>query len=325
MAKVLSQEEVDSLLNGIGDGKIETEKDVPKKDNGIELCDFSRKKGPVHLGMDALGMINERFINMVNESLSVAMGSVIEVNISAIDSIKYGEFTKSLPLPASMNIMKMEPLRGFALLYLEGALVFAFVDTLFGGKGASRVKLEGKSFTAIERKIVDRIVGLVLKDLQKAWAVVQELKMVCTRSEMDPQFVGIAKPGDMIIATKFNITVGNFSGGMAFCIPYDMIEPIRKKLRENFQSVKIEVDHTWRRHIEGRISELDIGLKCTLGSVKMTGRELLGIKAGDLILTDKKADDTVSVSVGNITKFRGYLGSVNNKKAVRITEKVIME
>ncbi|MDQ1331351.1 MAG: flagellar motor switch protein FliM, partial [Thermodesulfobacteriota bacterium] len=145
MAKVLSQEEVDSLLNGIGDGKIETEKDVPEQKPAVALCDFSRKKGPVHLGMDALVMINERFINMVNESLSTAIGSVIEVNVSEINSIKYGDFSKSLSLPASLNILKMEPLRGFALLYLEGELVFALVDSLYGGKGVSRVKLEGKS------------------------------------------------------------------------------------------------------------------------------------------------------------------------------------
>lgn len=325
MAKVLSQEEVDSLLNGIGDGKVETEKDVPEKSRGAERFDFNRKKGPVHLGMHALGMIHERFINMVNESLSTAAGSLIEVSIAEINSVKYGDFGKSLPLPASLNILKMEPLRGFAMLVLEGSLVFAFVDTIFGGKCVRRVKLEGKSFTAIEKKIIDKIVSVVLEDLQTAWSDVQDLRMVCARSEIDPQFAGIAKPNDMIIAVRFNVNVGNYSGGMTVCIPYAMIEPIRKKLRESYQSEKVEIDQAWRQHIENKITQLGIGLRCTLGAVRMTGRELLGMKTGDLILTDQKIGDTVNISVGDMPKFKGYLGSVNNKKAVRITEKVKTE
>jgi len=325
MANVLSQEEVDSLLGGIGEGKVETGTGVPEVNGAVQAYDFSQKSVPVHLRLPALGMINERFINHLNESLSASIGSVVDVSVTEIDSVKFGDFCRSLPVPASLNIFKMEPLRGYAILVFEGWLVFAFVDAIFGGKCVSHVKLEGKSFTAIEGKVTRRVVDTVLGALQKAWADIHELKMICTRTEIDPQFAGIAKPNDIIIATKFNINVGNFTGGMTICMPYVMIEPIRKKLRDKFQGEKAETDRTWQKHIESRIQELDINLKCTLGTLKITGRELLGMKADDVLLMDKKTDAPVLVSVGGITKFKGYQGSINNKKAVKISEKINME
>jgi flagellar motor switch protein FliM len=325
MANVLSQEEVDSLLGGIGEGKVETGTGVPEIEGVVQAYDFSQKSVPVHLRLPALGMINERFINLVNESLSASIGSVVDVSVAEIDSVKFGDFCRSLPLPASLNIFKIEPLRGFAILVFEGWLVFAFVDAIFGGKCVSHVKLEGKSFTAIEGKITSRVVDTVLGALQKAWADVQELKMVCTRTEIDPQFAGIAKPNDIIIATRFNVNVGNFAGGMTVCLPYVMIEPIRKKLRDKFKGEKIETDQTWQKHIESRIQELDINFKCILGTIKITGRELLGMKADDVLLMNQKADDPVVVSVGNKIRFIGYQGSINNKKAVRISEKINTE
>ncbi|RPH51298.1 MAG: flagellar motor switch protein FliM [Desulfobacteraceae bacterium] len=325
MANVLSQEEVDSLLGGIGEGKVETETGAPEIEGFIKSYDFSKKNLPVHLRLPALGMINERFINLVNESLSTSVGSVIDVSVAEIDSVKFGDFCRSLPVPASLNILKMEPLRGFALLVFEGWLVFAFVDAVFGGKCARHVKLEGKSFTAIEGKIISRIVNIVLGDLQKAWSDIHELKMTCMRSEIDPQFAGIAKPNDMIIATKFNVNVGNFTGGMTVCLPYVMIEPIRKKLCDNYKGEKLEIDQTWRRHIESKIQELAVNLRCTLGTLKITGRELLEMKTDDVFLMNQKIDDPVLVSVGNTAKFRGFLGSTNNKKAVKISERITTE
>ena len=128
MPNVLSQDEVDSLLDGISEGKVETERDVSDKGEGLDVFDFSREAGPMHLRMPALGIINERFVGFLKTSLSLATGSVMDVNIDSIESVKFGKFCRSIPLPTSLNIFKMEPLRGFALLVLEGSLVYAFVD-----------------------------------------------------------------------------------------------------------------------------------------------------------------------------------------------------
>ena len=322
MAKVLTQEEVDSLLNGIDEGKVETETDIPDGGDAFQAYDFSNTSFPDHQRMPALGIINERFISFINASLSTATGIVIDVNVNDIGSVKYGDFCRSLPLPASLNILKMEPLRGFALLVLEGSLVFAFVDTFFGGSCSTHVKLEGRSFTAIETKIIERIVGIIIEDLQKAWQDVYPVGMKYMRSEVDPQFAGIAKPEDMIVSTKFGVDIGNYSGTMTLCLPYTLLEPIKTILRDNYKSENIEIDETWRQGFQQKIGQMQLGMSCTLGTTRLKGRELLGMKADDILLLDQKATDPVVINVEGNAKFVGYPGSLNNRKAIRIEKRL---
>jgi flagellar motor switch protein FliM len=322
MPNVLSQDEVDSLLDGISKGKVETEKDILKKDESLKGYDFSRQTGPVHLRMPALGIINERFLSLLKTSLSAATRSVIDVNISDFESVKFDEFTRSIPIPTSLNIFKIEPLRGFALLIMEASLAFAFVDTFFGGKCVSNVKLEGKGFTAIEGKIMEKVVKIILGDLEHAWSDVHDVKMTFVRSEIDPQFAGIASPSEMVVINKFNLDLENFSGLMTICIPYSTIEPLRGKLKFRFHGEKLEVDEMWRSYLEEKIKKMTINLSCTLGRTKLTGKELLEMKVDDVIELDQKTSDPIIVSVEGIPKFNGYPGTYSNKKAIRISERV---
>ena len=327
MANILSQDEVDSLLGGIGEGAVQTETAIPEseKEKGLKVYDFGMQAGPAHLRMPTLGIINERFVGFSRTSLSAATGLSLDVNISSVDSVKFGEFCRSVPIPASLNIFKMEPLRGFALLVLEGPLVFTFVDALFGGRAVSHVKLEGKTFTAIEKKIIDKIVKIILSDLQHAWSDVHKLKIVFTRSEIDPQFAAIATPDDMVIATKLMIDLQNVSGTMTICTPYSTLEPIREKLKQRFQGEKLEVDQKWKRYITEKVKELTINLSCVLGKAEITGREVLGIKVGDVMQLDKKMSDPVIVSVEGVPKFMGYPGTFNKRKSIKIKKRVDKE
>ena len=319
MTNILSQEEVDSLLDGISEGKIETETDTPEKDEDIKAYDFSVPAGPIHHRMPALGMINERFVNLLRASIPIACRSVVDVTLTSTESVKFNEFCLSIPMPSSLNIFSMEPLRGFSILVLEGPLVFSFVDSSFGGKGISHVKLEGRGFTTIESKIVERIVKIILADFQQAWSDVHKIKTTFVRSELDPQFAGIVTPEDVVIVFKFMVHLENGSGSITICIPYPSIEPIKEKLKYKFQAEKMEVDHAWRKYIEKKIGDMTVELRCTMGKAKINGKELLQMKVDDVILMDQKIGDPITVEIEDIPKFKGYPGTYNNKKAIKIS------
>ncbi|MBW1715887.1 MAG: flagellar motor switch protein FliM [Deltaproteobacteria bacterium] len=325
MGNVLSQDEVDSLLNGISDGKVKTETDTPEKGEGLEVYDFTSQVDASLASMPALGIINERFVGSARASLSAATRSTIDVNISSTESVKFNEFSRSISFPASLNIFKMEPLKGFALLVMEGPLVFAFIDTFFGGKSFGHVKLEGRDFTAIEIRIIEKVIGIILGDLEHAWSDVHKVKMVFVRSEMDPQFAAIAKPDDSVMVNRFAVEIGNSSGNMTICIPYSTIEPLRENLKQGFHNESLEVDQRWRKQIEGKIKGLAINVQCTLGMTKITGRQLLGIKVDDVIPLEKGVNDLITVSIEDIPKFKGFPGTRNNRQAIRISERIDKE
>lgn len=322
MANVLSQDEVDSLLEGISDGGVETETDIPEKCEDVEVYDFSIPAGDIHLRMPGLKIINERLVGFLKKSLSTASRLVTGVSLLSIESVKFSEFSRSLPLPASLNIFKMEPLRGFFLLVLESPLVFSFVDSFFGGRGLRHVKLEGRSFTAIETKIIGKIVEIILGCLKRAWLDVCEVKTVYTRSEIDPQFAAIVTPEDAVIVIKFTVHLENGSGMITICMPYSNIEPIKNKLKYESRSEKMEVDQTWRRYIEKKIMEMTMEISCKIGMAKINGRELLEMKVDDVIMLDQKIGDSLIINVEGIPKFKGYPGSYSNMKAIKISERL---
>jgi len=322
MGNILSQDEVDSLLDGITEGKVETETDVSEGVQSVEIYDFSMPAGPVHLRLPALGIINERLVGLLRTNLQVASRSVIDVNLTSTETVKFSDFYLSLPMPSSLNIFSNEPLRGFSLLVLEGPLVFSFVDSLFGGTGVSHVKLEGRLFTKIETKIVEKIVKIILSDFQKAWSDVYEINAVFIRSEMDPQFVGIGTPDDLVIVNKFEVQLENGNGFITICIPYSSIKPIKERLKNKFRSEKMNIDPKWKKYIKGKLQETTVELSCTMGMAKINGSELLSMKVDDVIMLDQKLGNSVIVNVENIPKFRAYPGACNKKKAVKIIDRL---
>jgi flagellar motor switch protein FliM len=322
MGNILSQDEVDSLLDGITEGKVETETDVGEKSTTIEVYDFSMPAGPVHLRLPALRIINERLVGLLRTNLQVASRSVIDVNLVSTETVKFSEFYLSLPMPSSLNIFSIEPLRGFSLVMLEGPLVFSFVDSLFGGTGVSHVKLEGRLFTKIETKIVEKIVKIILDDFQKAWLDVCEINAEFVRSEMDPQFVGIGAPEDLVIVNKYEVQLENGNGLIIISIPYSSIKPIEEKLKTKFKREKMRIDQSSKKYIQNRIKETMVELSCTMGMAKINGAELLSMKVDDVIMLDQKSSNIVTVNVENIPKFKGYPGACNKKKAVKIIHKI---
>ena len=322
MGNILSQDEVDSLLDGITDGKVETETDLGEKSTTVEVYDFSMPAGPVHLRLPALRIINERLVGLLRTNLQVASRSVIDVNLVSTETVKFSEFYLSLPMPSSLNIFSIEPLRGFSLVVLEGPLVFSFVDSLFGGTGVSHVKLEGRLFTKIETKIVEKIVKIILDDFQKAWLDVCEINAEFVRSEMDPQFVGIGAPEDLVIVNKYEVQLENGNGLIIISIPYSSIKPIEEKLKTKFKREKMRIDQSSKKYIQDRIKQTMVELSCTMGMAKINGAELLSMKVDDVIMLDQKSGNIVTVNVENIPKFKGYPGACNKKKAVKIIHKI---
>ena len=321
MTKILSQDEVDSLLKGIDEGEIGAQGEVAEESRNLAAYDFRKEHGPVHQRMPGIGAIMERFTGLVAATLSAASGSPVDLNPPEMASVAFGDFCRSIPLPASFNLFRLEPLRGPSMIVLEGPLVFSFIDLFLGGRGEKPVKLEGRSFTPIELRIIEKIVKGLLDGLAQACSEVQPLHPVYIRCEIDPQFAEIARADDVVLVSKFSVEIGNFSGGMMLCTPYSVLEPLREKLRGGFRGETLGVDEKWRKYLEKKIGELKVNVSCTLGHTHMAGREVLRMKVNDVIALEQGPDDPVVICVEGVPKYRGRLGAFHQSKAVRVDER----
>ena len=317
MSKILNQDEVDTLLRGLTGGEIESETDIQEDTSGIVAFDLSNQDRIIRGRMPVLEIINDRFSRLATNALANAMRKRVDVNPISIDMSKFGDFMRSLPVPTSINIFKLDPLRGNAILVVDSRLVFALVENFFGGAG-SQPKIEGRDFTPIEQAIIHRVVKVVLANMEDAWRPVHEVHIELIRSEINPQFAAIVPPSDVVVVVTFEVELENAIGSLVACLPYATIEPIRSKLYASFQSERLEVDHAWISRFKDRLMETPVEMLVRLGRSKITGRQLMSLRPGDIILLDTDVEDLLPAEVQGVRKFQGIPGSVKGAKAFQV-------
>lgn len=318
MSKVLSQEEVDALLKGLVDGEIEVKSDQGALEGGIAPYDFTSQERIIRGRMPTMEVINEHFARAFRISLSMILRRTVDIQTNFVQMLKFGEFLRSLPLPSSFNIYKMDPLRGQSLMVVDSKLVFALVESFLGGSAKTRFKIEGRDFTSIERRIIQKVVLMAIQDLEKAWAPVHPVKMHFMRVEINPMFVGIATPNDIMVISKFQIEMEQAEGFIFFCMPYATVEPIKGKLYSGFQSEQLEHDNHWTSHIQEQVRDMEVEVVVELASTMMRAQELLDLAEGDVILFNKKVNDALLGKVEGVPKFTGHAGQINNAKAFKL-------
>ena len=252
MSEILSQDEVDALLRGVNEGEVETETDQPERGARVIPYDFTCQEKKICGRLPMLDTINLKFSQLFRNTFSSMLRKSANMRVVSTDIVKFDEFQRSLPVPSSLHIFRMESLRGQGLVVIESKLVFAVIDAIFGGTGLWETKITGRSFSAIETRMAKKVVLGALEDLEKVWSPVHAVSTNYVRAEVDPRFAAIASPTDTVLATPFEIEWGNISGSITICLPYTVIEPVIPKLKTQFQSEKT-VDQAWVRRLRTKL------------------------------------------------------------------------
>jgi flagellar motor switch protein FliM len=317
MNKILGQDEVDALLRGLSGGDIESESDIPDDDTGVVLFDLANQDRIIRGRMPVLEIVNDRFARLCTNALSNALRKRVELNPISIDMAKFGDFMRTLPVPTSINIFKMDPLRGNALMVVDARLVFALVENFFGGQG-SQPKIEGREFTRIEMAVVDRVIKIALADMEESWRPVHDVSLELVRSEINPQFAAIVPPSDVVVVITFEVELDSAIGALTICLPYATIEPIRSKLHASFQTERLEVDNAWVARLKERLFETPVEMKVHFGDTKITANQLLRLRLGDVLLLNTDTDDLLEATIAGVPKFQGICGQVKSNQAFQI-------
>lgn len=324
MSQVLSQKEVDALLNAVvgGDVPTETKANSGIADENVVTYDLTSQDKIVRGRMPTLDIVYERFIRAFRVNLSAQLRKLATLNILTTDTLKFGEFINTLPLPSCMSVVRFDTLRGSGIVVLESKLAYSLLDAMLGGTDRPYTKIEGKDFTPIEQSIIKRVVQSALEDLEKAWAPVTPMTIHFVRIETNPQFVGIVPPSDIVIATTFSVELENSSGNLSIIIPFSTLEPIRQKLISGFQQEAIETDHYWVNMMIRHLEETGLNVTVELGQTEITMRQLLELKEGDVVPLRSDATAELQVQVEGVTRYRGLYGSSRGSRAIQVTEVV---
>ncbi|MDP4302054.1 MULTISPECIES: flagellar motor switch protein FliM [Sphaerotilaceae] len=313
--QILSQDEVDALLQGItGESQKLEQEDAPK--GGIRDYDLASQERIVRGRMPTLEIINERFSRNIRVGLFNFIRKTPEVSVGGIKVQKYSAFLRETVVPTNFNIVSVRPLRGNGLVVCDPTLVFAVIDALFGGVGKFHTRIEGRDFSPTEQRVILRIVEVIAAEYKKAWSGIYPLELEYQRSEMQPQFANIAAPGEIVVTTSFTLEIGDSTGTIHFCIPYATLEPIRDVLYSSTQGDSAEPDRRWVKLMTHQIQAAEVQLVAELAHAPATVEQLLALKAGDFIELD--LNKSIEVKVDGVPVMEAQYGASNGHYALKI-------
>jgi flagellar motor switch protein FliM len=313
--QVLTQEEVDALLQGINDDEPAP---APAAAPGeARTLDLSDRETFVRTRLAAMEGIHERFVRHLRASLPELLRCTPEVAIGVLKVQRYAAFLRETMVPTNFNILSLQPLRGAGLLVCEPALVFAAIEAQYGGAGKYATRLEGREFSPTEQRVIGRLTHTVCAEYARAWREVYTLQCEVQRTEMQPQFANIAAPGDLVVTTSFTLEIGETSAALHLCIPYAVLEPIRSLLGHAGGSpLALPADERWLQLMRTQIQSAEVNLVAELATAEATVEQLLAFRPGDFIELD--LNPQIQVKVDGVPLFDAHYGTANNRYAIKI-------
>ncbi len=313
--QILSQDEVDALLQGITGESQTVEAEKPSA-AGMRDYDLSSQERIVRGRMPTMEVINERFARNIRLGLFNFIRKSPEVAIGGIKVQKYSAFLREIVVPTNFNLVSYKPLRGTGLIVCDPSLVFAVIDALFGGVGKFHTRIEGRDFSHTEQRVILRLVETIITEYHKAWAGIYPLELEYQRSEMQPQFASIASPSEVVVASSFTLEIGDTTGTIHFCVPYSTLEPIRDVLYSTIQGDAVEPDRRWVKLLKEQIQAAEVDLVAVLATAPATVEQLLSFKPGDFIELD--LHPMIEAKVDGVPVFDAHYGTSNKRYAIKI-------
>ena len=313
--RVLSQDEIDNLLGGAGSGDDEQ--------SGINFLINNSKLSHERLPM--LEVVFDRLVKNLTTTLRNFTNTTVDISVGEMTSVRFGDYLDTVSLPALLSVFKAKEWESLSLLYVETDLVYTLVDTLLGGRGDGRIKVEGRPFTSIERGLVRDLVDLTLADYTQAFSAISPVTFAFDRMETTPRFASIVRSVDAAILVNLRLQMDGRGGNMQFCIPYASIEPVRDQIVQMFMGEKSGGDNIWSGHLRHEVWDAEVEMEAILGETSVSLDEILNWKPGSQIVLRTKPQSIIKACVGGFKIMEGKMGRRDGYVSLRIEENSVRE
>lgn len=292
---ILSQEEIDALLTGVGSGDVDTVDEEPEEEGDVRSFDLANQDKIVRGRLPTLEVINEKFARYLRGSLYNMLRYTVEVGAGGVKIVKYSDYVNTLYVPTSITTVRLRPLVGHALIVIDAKLIFRLVDQYFGGSG-QHTKIEGRDFTPTETRVVERLLEMIFRDAQEAWKSVIPIQVEYLGTEVNPNLVNVINPNEVVVVNSFRLEIEGAGGEIHISIPYGMLEPYRQVLDNAGQRKEQELDQNWLPKLQRGMLDTEVAINCSIAEKDIKLRDLLNFSVGDVIPVDLPDEHVVSAN-----------------------------
>ena len=328
MDQVLSQQEIDKLLNAMNNGEIDQE-DIQEATDTSKIRDYDFRR-PTKLSKEytnTLHMLFEDFAKVSGNILSTQLRTNVNMQLASIEQISYDEFTHSIPRVTLLGLIHSNPLKGTQMIEMNPQLCDLLIDVMCGGlevrsKGTGADTMDKESFTEIELSILEEIMHQFGENFKNIWQDIVELDTVFDGVDTNPQLLQNMSPNEPVILITITVKIFELSSFINICIPYVFFEGIADKLsfRSWFDSSE-DVDENATQELKRNLNGVDLTLEAILGEAEMDVADFLELEVGDVIKLDRKTTATLDTYIEGRAYYQVKPGIQNGQFAVELLEK----
>ena len=324
MADILSQEEIDALLevvdeDGEGDTSAIGSIGAQEEQKQVIIYDFKRPNRVSKEQLRAIKGIHDKLARNLASQISSVMRSIVEIRLHSVDQMTYGEFLMSLPSPTSFNVFSIKPLDGNCVLEVNPSIAFPMIDRLLGGNG--EVFEANRELTDIEVNLLDAILRMMMQRLKDSWAMITDMYPNVEAKESSPNVVQIVSQNEIVIMVVMEIIVGNSSGMINICYPVIYLEPILSRLaNRDIMLGETSAKKSRNKELKTLIGRAEVLYEAILGQTVISVDEFLNLKEGDILRLDRSADNKAIVTIDKKDVFLAEVGLHRFRKSIKIEE-----
>ena len=322
MADILSQEEIDALLEVVDDDDASEsigEKSKKEEQQQVIIYDFKRPNRVSKEQLRAIKGIHDKLARNLASQISSVMRSIVEIRLHSVDQMTYGEFLMSLPSPTSFNVFSIKPLDGNCVLEINPSIAFPMIDRLLGGNGEGFET--SRELTDIEVNLLDAILRMMMQRLKESWSMITDMYPNVEAKESSPNVVQIVSQNEIVIMVVMEIIVGNSSGMINICYPVIYLEPILSRLaNRDIMLGETSAKKSRNKELKTLIGRAEVLYEAILGKSVVSVNEFLNLKEGDILRLDRSANDKAIVTIDKKEVFLAEVGLHRFRKSIRIEE-----
>lgn len=321
MKKVLSQEEIDSLINAMSSGEIieEMEEDNPQ----IEAKNYDFRR-PNKLSKDhihAIENLYENYCRITGNILTTHLRARVEFKVASIEQLSYGEFIRSIPNPTILVVFRMDPFKSPLIMEANSSLGFQFVNFLCGG--VEEDQTDTRKFTDIEMALIRDIFELIIATNTPTWSDIVEVEPQLERIETNPQLNQSLSFSESIVLLTLKISIGEYQNIMNLCIPYRALDPVIEKLHSMQRTYMHGMEssmNSFKEVIEESIEDTPLSIDVLLGKTSITVNDFMDLQEGDVLELSNTVDELMELYIEDNLYFYVQPGLVSKKLSVQIVQ-----
>lgn len=320
--RILEQDELDALMQSVNAPAARPRPrttQIAGDMDDVRAYDFAAPGRIISTYMPQLELINERFSRTFRPALFNLLHQYAELSKGTINVYSFADYLAQLSAPMSINMVRIRPLRGTAMIVFEPELIHSIVDSFFGGKGRPS-NLKRQDFTPSEVRLTQMLLDQALDALKQAWSYIQSLEFEFLYSETNPQFASIMAEGDseVMVVSKFTVQMGDRSGEIHINMPYSMLEPLRARLSASIQNSDQEPDLRFKNSLKTGMHRVEVEVRAELEPVSITLEDLTRLRTGDVIPIANAVHATLYV--GDVPVHEGRAGSYRGHSAIQVDD-----